>query len=195
VSESSLFTIFLTMAITSNFIIVQFLGLCPFFGITKRLRDAFSMGIALLIVMVVASAAGWLITEYVLIPYDVVYLNNVVYILVIATLVQITEMYIKRTNAAMYNSFGIYLALITTNCAVLGIMFINLKENFSLIQSMGAAAGGAAGFILLLSVMAGIREKLDIADPPKSFKGLPQAILVAAILGLAFYGFAGVIKV
>jgi|TARA_B100002003_G_C13945517_1_gene458671 electron transport complex protein RnfA len=192
---SNLLAIFITLAIIQNFIVVQFLGLCPFFGVTKRLRDAFSMGVALIIVMTVAGAAGWIITEYVLKPYNVVYLNNVVYILVIATMVQITEMFIKRTNATLYNSFGIYLPLITTNCAVLGLLFINLKEEYNFAEAIFSSIGSAVGFMLVMAIMAGIREKLDIADPPRSFRGLPQAIFVAMMLGLIFGGFTGVVKI
>jgi len=191
---NNLIAVFLTLAIIQNFIVVQFLGLCPLFGVTKRLRDAFSMGVALIIVMTVAGAAGWLITEYILKPYHVVYLNNVVYILVIATMVQITEMFIKRTNATLYNSFGIYLPLITTNCAVLGLLFINLREDYNFAEAIASSIGAAVGFILVMAIMAGIRQKLEIADPPKSFKGLPQAIFVAMMLGLIFMGFTGVVE-
>ena len=150
------------------------------------------MGMALIFVMVTSSIACWLITYKLLIPYDMLYMNNVVYILVIATLVQIIEMFIKRTNAHLYNAFGIYLPLITVNCAVLGITFINLREDFTLIQSIVAALGGGFGFILVMAIMAGIREKLDLADSPKSMRGLPVAIFVAMLLGLTFFGFGGI---
>jgi len=192
VNSSNLLSIFFTLAIVQNFIVAQFLGLCPFFGVTKRLSDSLSMGMALIFVMVTSSIACWLITYKLLIPYDMLYMNNVVYILVIATLVQIIEMFIKRTNAHLYNAFGIYLPLITVNCAVLGITFINLREDFTLIQSIVAALGGGFGFILVMAIMAGIREKLDLADSPKSMRGLPVAIFVAMLLGLTFFGFGGI---
>ena len=191
--NNSLLSIFLTLAVVQNFVVVQFLGLCPFFGITNKLSDAFSMGAALLFVMTGASAAAWAITQYILIPYDILFMNNVVYILVIATLVQLVEMFIKRTNANLYNVFGVYLPLITTNCAVLGICFINLREQYTFIEAIVAAIGGATGLVLLMAIMAGIREKLDLSDAPKSLKGLPQAIFVAMMLGLAFRGFIGIV--
>lgn len=190
-SNSNLITIFFTLAIVQNFIVAQFLGLCPFFGVTKKLSDSLYMGLALTTVMVVSAIACWFITYKILIPYDIIYMNNVVYILTIATLVQIVEMYIKRTNANLYNAFGIYLPLITVNCAVLGITVINLRENFTLMQAIVAALGGAAGFVLVMAIMAGIRERIDLADVPKSMKGLPVAIFVAMMLGLAFFGFGG----
>lgn len=191
--NNNLLSIFLTLAVIQNFIVVQFLGLCPFFGVTKKLGNAFSMGMALIFVMTGASAATWVITQYILIPYNILYMNNVVYILVIATLVQIVEMFIKRTNANLYNAFGIYLPLITTNCAVLGICFINLRESHTFVEAIVAAIGGGVGFTLLMAIMAGIREKLELADPPKSLRGLPQAIFVAMMLGLAFRGFVGIV--
>jgi len=192
VNSSNLLTIFFTLAIVQNFIVAQFLGLCPFFGVTKKLSDSISMGMALILVMVISAAACWLITYKLLIPYDMLYMNVVVYILVIATLVQIIEMFVKRTNANLYNAFGIYLPLITVNCAVLGITLINLREEFSLIQSIVAALGGGFGFILIMAIMAGIREKLELADSPKSMRGLPVAIFVAMMLGLTFFGFGGI---
>ncbi len=191
-NSSNLLTIFFTLAIVQNFIVAQFLGLCPFFGVTKKLSDSISMGMALILVMVISAAACWLITYKLLIPYDMLYMNVVVYILVIATLVQIIEMFVKRTNANLYNAFGIYLPLITVNCAVLGITLINLREEFSLIQSIVAALGGGFGFILIMAIMAGIREKLELADSPKSMRGLPVAIFVAMMLGLTFFGFGGI---
>lgn len=191
--NNDLFSIFITLSIIQNFLVVQFLGLCPFFGITKKLSDALSMGIALIVVMTGTSAVTWVITRYILIPYDILYMNNVVYILVIATLVTIAEMFIKRTNATLYNAFGIYLPLITTNCAVLGITFINLRESYTLIEATVAAIGGGTGFILVMAIMAGIRERLELADPPKSMKGLPQAIFVAMMLALTFSGFVGIV--
>ncbi len=191
--SNNLLSIFLTLAVIQNFVIVQFLGLCPFFGITNKLRDAVGMGIAVIFVMTGASAATWVITQYILTPYDILYMNNVVYILVIATLVSIVEMFIKRTSANLYNVFGVYLPLITTNCAVLGITFINFRNHYSFTESMVAAIGGGVGFIIIMAIMAGIREKMSIADPPESLRGLPQAMFVAMMLGLAFRGFLGIV--
>lgn len=181
------------MALINNFILVRFLGLCPLFGVSKKLSHAVSMGAAVTFVMVIASAAIWLISNYILIPYNVEYMNIVMYLLVIASLVQVVELFIKRTNYALYKSFGIYLALIATNCAVLGIVLINAKEAFSFLESVVAALGAGIGFTFVLAIMAGIRERLNLADCPKAIKGLPVAFITVAILGLAFSGFAGVI--
>lgn len=189
----NLITIFISMAIINNFIVARFLGLCPFFGVSKKLREAISMGGAVTFVMLIASVATWIITNYILIPLDVLYMRIVVYILVIATLVQIVELTIKRTNLTLYNAFGIYLPLITTNCAILGITLINFRESYSFIESVVAALGGGIGFAFILTVMSGIREKLELADCPKAMKGLPVAIFVAMLLGLAFFGFGGIV--
>jgi len=192
-SSMNLFTIFFILAIIQNFIVAQFLGLCPFFGVTKKVKEAVSMAGALSFVMIGSAFFAWVLTYYVLIPFNALYMNNVVYILVIATFVQIVEMFIRRTNLTLYNAFGIYLPLITVHCAVLGITIINLREGFTLIQAIVAALGGAAGVVLLMAIMAGIRERLDIADVPTNFRGLPIAIFVAAMLGLAFFGFGGIV--
>ncbi|MEE8598236.1 MAG: RnfABCDGE type electron transport complex subunit A [Dehalococcoidales bacterium] len=189
----NLITIFISMAIINNFIVARFLGLCPFFGVSKKLREAISMGGAVTFVMLIASVSTWVITNYILIPLDVLYMRIVVYILVIATLVQIVELTIKRTNLTLYNAFGIYLPLITTNCAILGITLINFRESYSLIESIVAALGGGIGFAFILTVMSGIREKLELADCPRAMKGLPIAIFVAMLLGLIFFGFGGIV--
>ncbi len=190
---SELFAIFIGMALINNFILAKFLGLCPFFGVSKKLGDAFSMGMAVTLVMFIASVATWAINHYVLIPFSVEFMNIVVYILVIASLVQMIEMSIKRTNLTLYNALGIYLPLITTNCAVLGITLINEREAFSFVESMVASLGAGIGFALVLIIMSGIREKLELADCPKSMKGLPVAMLVAVLLGLTFFGFKGIV--
>jgi len=192
-SNMNLFALFFTLAIIQNFIVAQFLGLCPFFGVTKKLKDAVSMAAALSFVLVSSAIIAWFLTYYVLIPFNVLYMNTVVYILVIATFVQIVEMFIRRTNLTLYNALGIFLPLITVHCAVLGITIINVREGFTLIQAIVAAIGGAVGVVLLMAIMAGIRERLDIADVPVNFRGLPIAIFVAAMLGLAFFGFGGIV--
>ncbi len=190
---NELITIFISMALINNFILVRYLGLCPFFGVSKNVGSAVSMGIAVTFVMSIASLATWLINHYILIPFDMEYMYIIIYILVIASLVQIIELFIKRTNLALYFSFGIYLPLITTNCAVLGITFINMIENYSLIGSIVSALGAGLGFTLVLFIMSNIRERLELADSPKSMRGLPIAFLIAVLLGLAFFGFGGMI--
>lgn len=190
---TELISLFVGMALINNFILVKFLGLCPFFGVSKKLSSAVSMGAAVTFVMFIASTATWIITRYILIPFEVEFMDIVIYILVIASLVQIIELFIIRTSFALYNAFGIYLALITTNCAVLGITLLNAREAYSLPESIAAALGAGIGFTLVLAIMSGIRERLEIADSPKSMKGLPVAFITATLLGLAFAGFGGMI--
>jgi len=190
---NELIAIFLGMVLINNFILVRFLGLCPFFGVSKQLGSAVSMGIAVTFVMTIASIATWLIYHYILIPFDMEYMYIVIFILVIATLVQIIELFIKKTNIALYFSFGIYLPLITTNCAVLGITLILIYQDYSFQGSVVAALGAGLGFTLVLTMMSGIREKLELANAPKAMKGLPIAFIIATLLGLAFSGFGGMI--
>jgi len=190
---NELIAIFLGMVLINNFILVRFLGLCPFFGVSKQLGSAVSMGIAVTFVMTIASIATWLIYQYILIPFDIEYMYIVIFILVIATLVQIIELFIKKTNIALYFSFGIYLPLITTNCAVLGITLILVYQDYSFLGSVVAALGAGLGFTLVLAMMSGIRERLELANAPKAMKGLPIAFITATLLGLAFSGFGGMI--
>jgi electron transport complex protein RnfA len=188
---TNLITIFIVMAIINNIVLSQFLGLCPFFGVSKKLSNAVSMGMAVTLVMLISSVVTSVIYNYILVPFDIEFMQIVLYILVIASLVQIVELIIKRTNISLYNSLGIYLPLITTNCAVLGVTLINSAENYTILESTASALGGGIGFTLVLIIMSGIREKLDLADTPKSMKGLPIAFITAALLALAFMGFNG----
>ncbi len=190
---NNLFVIFFSMALVNNMILAKFLGLCPFFGVSRKTSSAVSMGIAVLLVMLVATAVTWPIYNYILIPYGVEVMKTVIFILVIASLVQIIEMTIKRTNLTLYNALGIYLPLITTNCAVLGITFINVDQAYTFLQSLFAALGAGSGFLLVLLIMSGIRERLDLADTPKAFKGTPIAFITAMFLGLAFLAFQGMV--
>lgn len=185
--------IFIGMVLINNFILMRFLGLCPFFGVSKKIGSAVSMGVAVTFVMAIASIATWLIRNHILVPFDIEYMNIVIYILVIATLVQIIELFIKKTNANLYFAFGIYLPLITTNCAVLGITLINATQGYSFTGSIVAALGAGLGFTLVLAMMSGIREKLELANTPKSMRGLPIAFITATLLGLAFQGFGGML--
>ena len=190
---SEFFSIFISMALINNIILVKFLGLCPFFGVSKKLGVAVNMGVLVTLVMFITSAAGWLIDNYILAPLNAEYLNIIMYILVIASLVQIVDLFLKRTNYDLYKAFGVYLALITTNCAVLGIILINNSEGYSFIESLVAALGAGTGFTLVLAIMSGIRERLELADCPRAIKGLPIAFITAALLVMAFYGFSGMI--
>ena len=172
------------MVLVNNIILSKFLGLCPFFGVSKKLSNAFSMGIAVTLVMLIASVTTAVIYNYILIPYNVEFMNIVIYILVIASLVQIVELAIRRTNIALYKALGIYLPLIT---------LINSAENYSILESVVSALGAGIGFTLVLIIMSGIREKLDLADTPQSMKGLPVAFITAALLAMAFIGFSGMV--
>ena len=188
---TNLVTIFVVMAIVNNIILSQFLGLCPFFGVSRKLSNAISMGMAVTLVMLISSVVTSVIYNYILVPFKVEFMQIVLYILVIASLVQIVELAIKRTNITLYNALGIYLPLITTNCAVLGVALINSAKDYTILESMASALGGGIGFTLVLIIMSGIREKLDLADTPRSMKGLPIAFITAALLALAFMGFNG----
>jgi len=188
---NELFLIFIKMLLINNIVLTMYLGLCPFFGVSKKLSPALSMGAAVTLVMAIASVATWFINHHVLIPFDVEYMQIVVYILVIASLVQMVEMSIKRTNLTLYNALGIYLPLITTNCAVLGVTFINTKEGYTLLESIVCSLGAGIGFALVLTLMSGIREKLELADCPTSMRGLPIAYIAAMLLALTFFAFGG----
>ena len=191
--NANLITIFVGMVIINNMVLTKFLGLCPFFGVSKKLSNALSMGIAVTFVMLIASVATSLIYNYILVPYNVEFMNIIIYILVIASLVQVVELTIRRTNIALYNALGIYLPLITTNCAVLGITLINANNSYSVLQSTVSALGGGLGFTLVLIIMSGIRERLELADIPVSMRGLPAAFIIASLLALAFMGFSGLL--
>lgn len=190
---NNILTIFVAMVLVNNMVLTKFLGLCPFFGVSRKLSNAFSMGLAVTLVMLIASIATSVIYNFILVPYEVEFMNIVIYILVIASLVQMVELVIKRTNIILYNALGIYLPLITTNCAVLGIALINSSENYSILESTVSALGAGVGFTLVLIMMSGIREKLDQSDMPVSMKGLPAAFITAALLALAFIGFSGIV--
>ena len=190
---NNLLTIFVSMVIINNMVLAKFLGLCSFFGISKKLSNAFSMGIAMTLVMLIASVSTSIIYNYILVPYKVEFMKIVIFILIIASLVQITEIIIRRTNINLYNALGIYLPLITVNCIVLAIALINATESYTVLESIVNALGAGVGYTLVIIMMSGIREKLDLADSPKSMRGLPVAFLVAALLALAFVGFNGMI--
>jgi len=189
----NLFVIFISMALINNLLLSKFLGLCPFFGVSKKLSNAVSMGLAVIMVMIAASIVSWILYFHLLIPFGIGYMSTVIFILVIASLVQILELAIRRTNVSLYNSLGIYLPLITTNCAVLGITFINVRTGYNLIETIVSALGAGVGFTLVLVIMSGIRERLELADIPESFKGIPAAFLVAMMLGICFIAFSGMV--
>ncbi|PIN69279.1 electron transport complex subunit RsxA [Candidatus Woesearchaeota archaeon CG11_big_fil_rev_8_21_14_0_20_43_8] len=189
----SLIALLISGLFVNNFLLSRFLGLCPFFGVSKKTESALGMGIAATFVMVIASAVTYIIQQYILVPFDVVYLQTVMFILVIAGLVQFVELYLRKFQPDLYNMLGIYLPLITTNCAILGLALLNVTKGLNFIESVVHAVGAGGGFTLALMLMSGIRERLELAQVPKAFSGLPIAFITAAIMALAFMGFSGMI--
>lgn len=187
-------SLLLSTALVNNVILVKFLGLCPFMGISKKVDTAVSMGLATTFVMTMASAATWMLEYWLLIPLGIEYLRILVYILVIAAVVQFTEMVVRKTNPELYQVLGIYLPLITTNCAVLGVPLLTIQEHLSFIAALLYGLGSAIGFSLVLALFAGLRERLTLAQVPGVFAGAPIGFITASLLALAFMGFAGLVK-
>ena len=177
----------------NNYVLQQFLGICPFLGVSKKTNQAAGMGIAVTFVMLVATAATWPIYHYILAP-DYTYLQIIVFILVIASLVQFVEIILKRFIPALHKSLGIYLPLITTNCAVLGVTLNNITAEYNFLQSMVSTLGVGLGFLLAMVLFAGVRSRIENCPAPKCFKGIPITLVAASIVALAFFGFAGVVE-
>ncbi|MBD3392337.1 MAG: electron transport complex subunit RsxA [Chitinivibrionales bacterium] len=175
----------------NNFVLARFLGLCPFFGVSKRLSSAIGMGMAVVFVMSVASMFTWAIDAFVLQRFGVQYLQTIVFILVIASLVQLVEMTIQKFSPVLYEALGIYLPLITTNCAILGVAKLNTGAGYSFVESLVNGVTSGIGFTLALVLMSGIRERLELANVPKPLRGLPIAFVTAGLMSIAFLGFAG----
>ena len=178
--------------LVNNIVFSQFLGICPFIGVSKNLESAFGMGMAVTFVMAVATAATWLLQHYVLVPLGLVYVQTITFILVIAVLVQMLEIMMKKISPSLYAALGVFLPLITTNCAVLGVAIIVAQKDFGFVYSIVYAIATALGFALALTIFAGIRTQLALADVPRSMRGVPIAWIVAGILAMAFMGFAGI---
>ena len=189
----NLIIIFISAALINNFVLIQFLGICPFVGVSKKMDSAVSMGLAVTFVMVISAAVTWLIYHLLLVPFDMQILEYVSFILVIASLVQLVEMFIRKVSKPLYDSLGIFLPLITTNCAILGLALISVLKDYSFIESVIFGVGAGVGFTLALVIMAGIREELALAPVPKHFKGAGITMIIAGCLGLAFMGFSGLI--
>ncbi len=187
--------VFISAAIVNNFVLAYFLGICPFLGVSKRLDTAVNMGLATTFVMTLAAVFTWLINTYIIVLFDVPFLQNVSFIITIASLVQLVEMFIKKTSPTLYRSLGIFLPLITTNCAILGLALFQALREYTLIESLFFGLGGGVGFTLALVIMAGIREELEFADVPKALQGAPMTLLIAGMMALSFMGFAGLISV
>jgi electron transport complex protein RnfA len=186
-------TIFIASALVNNFVFSRYLGLCIFFGVTKKMETAVGMSFTFTAVMLISACLNWLMYTYVMIPYHLGFLKIVIFIGVIAAFVQAADTIMKKITPALYYKLGIYLALIVTNCVILAVPLINADENYSLFESMALALGSGLGFSLALVIMASIREKLELADVPKSFQGLPISFVLTGLIALAFLGFSGMI--
>lgn len=190
-SATSIASILLAAILTNNMVLSKFLGICPFLGVSKKTDTALSMSIAVTLVMVVSTAVTWPIYHFILSP-DYTYLETIVFILVIAAIVQFIEIVLKRYIKPIYNALGIYLPLITTNCAVLGITMLNITNELGFVQSLVNALGAGIGFMLAMLLFSGVRERLETADIPEFLKGLPITLVAAALVSLSFLGFAGI---
>ncbi len=185
-------SIIITAIFVNNIVFAQFLGICPFIGVSKKLDSATGMGMAVAFVMALSTLATWLLQHYVLVPLGLGYLQTIVFILVIAILVQMLEIMLKKIAPALYAALGVFLPLITTNCAVLGVAIIVAQKDMPLLQSVVYAVATAAGFSLALVIMAGIRQQLEISDVPRPMRGVPIALITAGLLAMAFMGFSGI---
>ena len=178
----------------NNYVMSQFLGICPFLGVSKKVDTAAGMGMAVIFVMALAAAAAWLVYNLILVPLNITFLYNIAFILLFASLVQFVEMFLKKSAPALYQALGVFLPLITTNCAVLGVAVTNMQKGYNFIESVLNAVGGAAGFALAIILFAGIRERIADNETPKAFDGFPMALITAGLMSIAFLGFSGLIK-
>ena len=190
--EISYFAIIIGAIFVNNVVLAQFLGICPFLGVSSKVETSLGMGAAVTFVMALTALVAWPIQTYILVPLHIEYMQTIVFILVIAALVQMVEIILKKVSPALYQALGIFLPLITTNCAVLGVAILMIKKEFTLMQSVYSVAT-ALGFALALVLFAGIRERLDFEDVPKSLRGVPIALITASILAMAFLGFSGLV--
>ena len=185
--------VILTAAITNNYVLVKFLGICPFLGVSSKVETSLGMGAAVTFVMALTSVVAWSIQTYVLVPLGIEYMQTIVFILVIAALVQMVEIMLKKLSPSLYQALGIFLPLITTNCAVLGVAILMIQKEFNLLQSVAYSVSTALGFALALVLFAGIRERLEFEEVPKGFRSVPIALITASILAMAFMGFSGLV--
>ncbi len=188
-----LLIIMISSSLVSNVVLSQFLGLCPFLGVSKKVETAAGMGGAVIFVITLSSVVTGCIYEYLLKPFDLAYLQTIVFILVIAALVQFVEMFLKRYMDGLYQALGVYLPLITTNCAVLGVALTNVQKEYGILQGTVNGFATAAGFTIAIVILAGLREKMEWNDVPESFKGMPHVLLTAGLMAIAFCGFAGLL--
>lgn len=188
---TTLVTITIGAILSNNFIFSQFLGCCPFMGVSKKIDTATGMGFAVVFVMALASAITWCVYNWILVPLNLVYMQTVAFILVIAALVQFIEMFLQKSVPSLYTALGVYLPLITTNCAVLGVALLNIQNSYNFIESVVYGIMGGVGFLLAIVLLASVREQLEFADYPKAFDGFPIALVAAGLMALAFMGFSG----
>ena len=189
----SLVIIAISAALVNNVVLSQFLGLCPFLGVSKQVKTAAGMGGAVIFVIAISSAFASLIYDFILVPLNAAYLNTIVFILVIAALVQLVEMFLKKASPALYQALGVYLPLITTNCAVLGVALNNVGAEYNFVESVVNGVCTAIGFAIAIIIMAGIRERIEGNEVPESFKGMPIVLLTAGLMAIAFVGFSGLV--
>lgn len=188
-----LLVILIASSLVNNVVLSQFLGLCPFLGVSKKTETATGMGVAVIFVITLASAVAGAIYQFILLPLDIVYLQTIVFILVIAALVQFVEMFLKKFIPGLYQSLGVYLPLITTNCAVLGVALTNVQKNYGILTGIVNGFATAVGFTISIIILAGIREKLRYNDIPESFQGMPIVLVTAGLMAIAFCGFSGLL--
>ncbi|MDY7034569.1 MAG: electron transport complex subunit RsxA [Thermodesulfobacteriota bacterium] len=186
--------IIISAVFVNNIVLTQFLGICPFLGVSNKLSTATGMGGAVLFVMTLATIVTYLIQQYILVPLGIGYLQTITYILVIASLVQMVELVLRKVSPALYQALGVFLPLITTNCAILGVAILVIQKEYNLTQSVVFAVSNALGFTLALIIFSGIRESLELNDVPERMRGVPIALTVAGLLSLAFMGFSGIVK-
>jgi electron transport complex protein RnfA len=180
--------------LVNNFVLARFLGICPFLGVSKKVETAIGMGMAVVFVITMAATITWLVYMYILVPFQITYMQTIAFILVIAALVQFVEMVIQKTSPPLYQALGIYLPLITTNCCVLAVAVLTVQQSFTFIETIVFAFGASVGFALALILFAGIRERLSLSEIPRAFEGTAIALITAGLLSLAFLGFAGLVK-
>jgi len=191
--NASIFVILVSSILVNNFVLSRFLGVCPFLGVSKQVDTSIGMGMAVTFVMTLAGVITYMVQYFILVPFHLEYLQIVAFILVIASLVQFVEIVLQKISPTLYQALGVFLPLITTNCAVLGLAILNIDDKLNLVQTIFRSMGGAIGFALAIVLFAGIREKIELSDVPKPFKGFPIALVTASLMSIAFLGFQGLV--
>ena len=190
----ALIIILMSSVLVDNYVLNRFLGICPFLGVSKKVNQSVGMGAAVIFVMLVATAVTWPIQTYVLNPLNMGYMQTIAFILIIATLVQFIEIFLKKVIPALHKSLGVYLPLITTNCAVLGVTINNMTDGYNFLEAMISSLGCGLGFLLAMVLFSGMRSRIEESDIPESFKGLPVTLVAASFISMAFFGFAGIVE-